>query len=34
MNNYPHPKPDVLSVAPNGASIVFVLEGRFVFGIA
>ena len=25
---------DALSVAPNGASIVFVLEGRFVFGMA
>jgi len=23
-----------LSVAPNGASIIFVLEGRFVFGMA
>ena len=25
---------DALSVAPNGASIVFVLEGRFVFCMA
>ncbi|GEM_PF-2643517 len=25
---------DALSVAPNGASIIFVLEGRFVFGMA
>jgi len=25
---------DALSVAPDGASIVLVLEGRFVFGIA